>query len=295
MLELLLHRYPFIRGRARISHWLGRYSRAGQVVRTRDGAQFRILEDPMSRGIDMFGEYEPAQTRLYMALAAPGDTVVDVGANFGWYTVAFARLVGPSGRLIAFEPMPAFAEMARESIGLNEVENVVTLVESGLGQDAGEFVVYRFRDLPMGHASATDLGRSDAIAHRCKVQRLDDYLHAAGIDRVDLVKIDVEGFESDVLAGAPKLLSRADAPIVAFEVNPECLKHRGLPLDAAQSVLVAAGYTEFVTLLANGRTQPGFVADEHASVDCIAARPARAEQLATAVVRASRKGSRCEK
>jgi FkbM family methyltransferase len=246
----------------------------------------------MSRGIDLFGEYEPAQTRLYVALAAPGDTVVDVGANFGWYTVAFARLVGPSGRLIAFEPMPAFAEMAREAIALNGITDIVTLVESGLGTDAGEFVVYRFRDLPMGHASATDLGRSDAVAHTCKVQRLDDYLQGAQIDRVDVVKIDVEGFESDVLAGAQKLLTRADAPLVAFEVNPECLKHRGLPLNAAQSVLSAAGYTDFVTLLANGRTQAGFVPDDGASVDCIAARPARAEQLATAVLRASRKGSR---
>ncbi len=267
--EFLLHRYPFIRGRTRLTQLLSQYSRVGAIVQTRDGAWFRILDDPMSRGIDLFGECEPPHTRLYTALVAPGDTVVEVGANFGWYTVLFAKLVGSSGRLITFEPTPSLAECVRESMRLNSVESVATLVESGLGRDAGE----------------TATVCADAIASTCKVQRLDEYLKEADIDRVDLIKIDAACFAADVLTGAPNLLARTDAPIVAFDINPERLKLRGIPLNAAQRVLADAGYTEFIRLLDDGRTQEGFPVDSAASVYGISARPARAEQLRVAVGR----------
>jgi FkbM family methyltransferase len=205
----------------------------------------KVFPDAMYVDPFLFGEYEPALTRLLLRCIKPGDLVVDVGSNFGWYAAVLGRRVAPSGRVHAFEPVPSLARLARETIELNHTEATVRLNCMGLGRTGGRFTVFTFAGLPHGHASATSLGRRDATPHNCEITTLDAYAADHGLDRIDLLKADVEGHELDVFLGARDVLRRADGPIVAFELNPICLADRGLLASHVEQTLRAAGYTEF--------------------------------------------------
>ena len=243
--RVLCH-YPKEKGRGRLLEWMVPQSASipERVMPCQNGLRFRLRKDPMYRGLYLFGQYEWSTTRFFERLVQPGDTVLDVGANFGWFTANFARLAGPQGKVVAFEPVPSIFEMTKESIALNGLDNVVA-VPMGLGQDEGSFVVYTFAGLPHGHASASDLDRDDAKEHTCRVTTLDAYVAENPLPFVDVMKIDVEGFEVEVLLGATKLLQQDDAPVVVFEVNEECLAHQGRSPAELFSVLRDLGYDAF--------------------------------------------------
>jgi FkbM family methyltransferase len=241
------------RGRPALSNELVvDHIRDGEIVACRHGLRFRVSRDGMYVQPYLFGAYEPALTRLLLRLVGPGDVVVDVGANFGWYTCLLARAVGPAGRVHAFEPVPQLAAMTQDAIYLNGVAATARLVRAGLGDRVGSFTMYTFRDLPHGHAAASDLGRDDAVPIACDVTTLDDYARTAGIDRISVMKVDVEGHEPFVFSGGRDLLSDPDAPVVAFEINPSCLRPRGLAAADVETTLRDLGYTEFWTV--GGRT-----------------------------------------
>ena len=71
------------------------------------------------------GTYEPEETRLFRSKCRPGDTVIDVGANVGWYTVIASKLVGKKGRVIAFEPEPVNFAILKKNVLANGCENVI--------------------------------------------------------------------------------------------------------------------------------------------------------------------------
>jgi len=245
-MRLVLHRYPWIRGRGALARLLG-VARlelpAGEVVRSRYGTRFRVMGDEMYRELVLFGEYEPRQSALYCGLVRAGDVVFDVGANFGWFATLFAGLVGPTGRVHAFEPVPAIAALTEEALELNRCADRVDLWRVGLGSSRGHFTVYTFDGLPHGHASATKLGRPDARPHRCDLTTLDDHVRERGVRRVDLLKMDVEGHELEVLRGARDTLSGPDAPLIVLEMNQDCMRDRGLRADDLRSTLRDLGYT----------------------------------------------------
>lgn len=290
-LRPLLRKYPFVRGRARIVCGLmgaGGLPPDGRIVSTRWGTRIRLKPDLMYRDVFLWGDYEPSQTRLFREIVRTGDVVADVGTNFGWYATLFARWVGSSGRVHAFEPIPSFRALAQENLALNLLTTRVSLNEMGLGEKAGEFTVHTFSGLPSGHASVSDLGRADAVPHHCRVEALDAYVRRVGLERLDFMKIDVEGFERDVLAGAMKVLCKEDAPVVAFEVNMDCLGHLGLRAGAAADELRTAGYRFFYRINPYGGATrfDGVLPEDNA--DYIAAKPGRVGLLAAAVESARR-------
>jgi FkbM family methyltransferase len=245
-LRPLLPLWP-LRGRSIIPAVLRRWVKvpSGRVLRTKFDTRIRLRDDWMYEGLYFFGEYEPWQTRIYRSLIRPGDVCLDVGANFGWYSTLFALWCGDSGAVHAFEPVPAISEMTADALGLNGVADKVHLCRFGLGDACGQFVVYQFDGLSHGHASAFDLGRQDARPTTCEVRTLDDYVRERSLGRVDFIKMDVEGYEREVLLGGRALLSGEDAPIVAFEVNVQCLESRKLPGEAVQRVLLDCGFDHF--------------------------------------------------
>lgn len=284
----LLRCYPAARGRWRLAQLLVLGARGTpaqlahlitpaipkRLVRCRHRLTFRMFPDGVYLTPFLFGEYEPANTRAFRRLVPPGATVLDVGANFGWYTCLFSRWVGPHGRVVAFEPLPHHADLAQDGIQLNATWGNVTLERTGLGDAAGELIVHTFRGLPHGHASVSDLGRSDAHPHRCPVRTLDDYARESGLAKLAFLKIDVEGFEREVLAGASETLSTPDAPVVHFEVNEHCLAARGIRPVEVHDVLREAGYDRLWKVTANGRLRRILRPDPSGDADYIAAKHA---------------------
>jgi FkbM family methyltransferase len=275
--------WPFMSSRRRLPWLNGPIAEipSGEVIDTRHGVRVRVMPDGMYRDVYFWSDYEPYNTKIFRRIVRPGDVALDVGANFGWFTVLFARWVGEAGHVHAFEPVPYIRKLAEETIALNGVGSRVTLNQVGLGRENATSPIFTFSGLPHGHASGTDLGREDAVRHDCQIRRLDDYCHEQGIDAVGFMKVDVEGFERDVFAGAERILSSRDAPIVAFEINRGCLAHRSLTPSAVVAPLRDFGYSEFFTFSTRAGVERLDI--EHANGDCLAAKRARLGDLTSAL------------
>ena len=218
---------------------------AGAVVKTRENLKLAMHADPIYCGVYLFGEYEPANTAVFKRLIQPGDIVFDIGANFGWYTTLFAKLTGATGKVYAFEPQPAILEHNRDNLRLNAFEDRVKLSHLALGAQSGSLNLYTFAGLSNAHSSAVSLGRDDAKMSICPMSTLDAFAAEEEIRRIDVLKIDVEGYEADVFKGGARMLGAADAPLILFEINMDCLKSRGMTARNVQDVLRGFGYDFF--------------------------------------------------
>jgi FkbM family methyltransferase len=167
------------------------------------------------------GLFEAELTRYFQRVLTPGMVCVDVGANIGYYTILFARRCR---RVLAFEPMPDYQAALRRAIeanGLSQVE----MFDCGLSNVAGRWPV------AVGQCSATLHWVADERprhVEEASFHRLDDLVS----ERVDLIKIDVDGHELRVLEGAANVL-HAHRPIVVFEVSPPHYRHAGVALEDA--------------------------------------------------------------
>ncbi len=163
----------------------------------------------------VMGWREPHILRVLQQRLSPGDLFVDAGANIGYYSLVAARLVGPSGQVIAVEMMPDTAAVLRENVDANGAGQV-RIIAKALSSRGGERVEASTDPSRLGQASIA-IG---ADATRCRVVavetvRLDAIVPAEG--RIALVKMDLEGGEYDALLGASGTIGRIDA--LVFESN----------------------------------------------------------------------------
>lgn len=170
--------------------------------------------------IEATGEYGGLELDLYRALLAPGDLAIDVGANVGIFTIGMALAVGAAGRVLAFEPQPPIFDLLGRNVaahGLIQVEPHRTIV--GDHDGSGEFV--EIRSIPAGRS--VNLGGVSTKSRVVEqfggmvptpVRRLD----SLDLDRCALIKVDVEGDEGAVLAGAAATLGRC-RPIFSLECD----------------------------------------------------------------------------
>jgi FkbM family methyltransferase len=153
--------------------------------------------------------YVTAQEYLEIAQLQEGNVVLDLGCYSGLTSIAFSRRVGPSGKVIALEPDPSSFSAAQNNIArhrlLSKIDNIV-LMNNAAGSSRG--VISFASDGTMGAANASVVGsyRGDAIQVNCL--GLQDIVDACSLERIDLVKIDIEGAELDVLAGAASFFER---------------------------------------------------------------------------------------
>jgi FkbM family methyltransferase len=234
-------------------------------------------------GLYLYGEYEARQSRLYRRLVRPGDVVVDAGANFGWYSVLFSEAVGAEGHVYAFEPVPFIADLARDTISLNDRFGVVTLAGAGLGEAPSSFTVFTFPGSPHGEASASTRGRPEAVPHDCTLTSLDVAVRENGIEHIDFMKVDVEGYERALFVGGRETLATDDAPLIAFEINDECLEYLGLTPALVEQSLLDVGYTDFFAVRKAVSKVSGLVAGEG---DYLAAKPSHRQRLAESLSQA---------
>ena len=161
------------------------------------------------------GVFEPATTRAINRFVKEGDVVLDVGANIGYYTVLLSRLVGKNGKVIAFEPTSHFGDVLRKNIAANKLENV-EVVNSGLSNKAHDMRI------DIGPSSATlhsPKGFDEVVGHEnILLTTLDEYVKKNMLDRVDFIKVDIDGHEPSFFEGAWEALAKF-APTVIFEVS----------------------------------------------------------------------------
>ncbi|MBP7936789.1 MAG: FkbM family methyltransferase [Phycisphaerae bacterium] len=147
--------------------------------------------------------------------------MIDIGANIGIVTAVLAELVGSKGRVYAFEPNPELCGLLRKMIKRNQYENV-SLYETALGDEEGELELA----VPHGHSGGASFVRrtQDSASVRVSVRRLSPILRDADAKSVRLVKLDVEGFELEVLLGAREWFKDHAPDAILFELNDSATK-----------------------------------------------------------------------
>lgn len=162
------------------------------------------------------GFWEMWLTQHLARCVKPGMTVVDVGANFGYFTLLMGDAVGEMGRVIAVEPNPEAQALLKETVLLNGHQSRTRIVPHALGADAGRAWLYAPDGEPK---NATVVGTTELTGGRTvevSIVTLDEV--ALECRKVDLVKIDAEGGELDIVAGMRRLIAR-DRPAIVLEFN----------------------------------------------------------------------------
>lgn len=146
--------------------------------------------------------------------AAPGSQVLDVGANIGVFTVLFAKWVGDCGHVVAVEPGARTVEYLQHNVSRNDVGDRVTIRPSALGASEGDtFLRVDPKGEELGASRISDSGQP------VRMQTLDNLWSELGCPRFDLIKIDVEGHESQVLEGARKMFGKKPPKVCVVEFN----------------------------------------------------------------------------
>lgn len=234
---------PFMRGwglsRIPPLGWLYNRIYAGVRSGKKDVAVngFTMRLDPKdSLGLSVWGIYEPAITALVQDRIKPGMNVIDVGANIGYYTLLFSRLVGSEGKVYAFEPDPENAEILKINLERNNCRNVLQ-ENKALADVPGQGKLYKSEENRGDHRifSATDRPFVPI-----ELIRLDDYL-GANASHVDFIKMDIQGAEYFALQGMRATLLNPKIMMV-MEFSPDLLREAGTDLAELVGFLREQGF-----------------------------------------------------
>lgn len=219
------------------------------IARTwlRDGVVRTILVGP-SRGLryrimspfraSVVGGWEPAAQRWMARHVSPGGVAYDIGANIGIHTLLLSRLVGRQGQVYAFEPVPALYDRLCENVRLNPGLPAARPVLLALGDRSGTSAFYTGHHVAAGHLAASGPEDGDCIV--VPTTKLDEFVYGDHHAPPGFIKIDVEGAEGSVLAGAEQVLSYA-RPIVMVDLHSPAQDR------AVGDSLTRAGYVAYRT------------------------------------------------
>lgn len=188
--------------------------------------------------LSVYGVHEPFSTELVKKEIKEGDVVLDLGANIGYYTLIFARLVGKKGKVFAFEPDPNNFALLKKNIEINGYRNVL-LVQKAVSDRTGNIRLY----LSGENADAHSLFESADARTSIDVEtvRLDDYF-AEFEGTIDFIKMDIEGAEGQAIQGMPTVLKRNHNLKIMTEFRPLGLERSGTQPQEFLNLLLKEGF-----------------------------------------------------
>lgn len=190
-------------------------------INTENGIVYADLRNNSSRGLLAQPESTSGEDLVMKQFIKKGDTVLDIGAHLGFYTLLMSKLVGDTGKVCAFEPNPQLLKVLNMTL---EAPKNTELFNIALSEENGTASFFVPDDASMASLGNWTNKISDKIAGNvrqveCKTQRLDDLIAERKIAQPSFIKCDVEGAEPAVFGGAAQILNRADAPVLLFEIN----------------------------------------------------------------------------
>lgn len=194
------------------------------------------------------GFWEVWLTQFLASRVKPGMNVIDVGANFGYYTLLFGDAVGATGRVVAVEPNPETAELLRETVLLNGHVGRTRIIHQALSDSTGTAWLFSPDGEPKNAALVHHPNSPGGMTFEISTVALDDVVLDG--PRVDLVKIDAEGAEISIVQGMRRLIER-DRPMIVLEFNPARYHEPGRFLDG-----LLASYGAAQQLALDGRILP---------------------------------------
>lgn len=182
--------------------------------------------------------FEPLESAIAARLIRPAATVLDIGANRGWYTVMAAALVGPAGRVLAVEPDDRMRRVLERNVALNEIASRVSVEAVAASHASGTVGWISAVEGSLSHMAGP---AEDGSVTRKSAATLDELLNRHGIERPDFIKVDVEGAEFQVLSGCQ--FSRFEPlPVLMFEFQPEMIERSGDDPQRLLAMLWDEGY-----------------------------------------------------
>ncbi|MHB8743639.1 MAG: FkbM family methyltransferase [Sulfuricaulis sp.] len=204
----------------------------------------------LNEGIDfsiyLFGMFEKSTVYTYKKLLSPGYTVLDIGANMGAHTLLMADIIGPHGKVFAFEPTQYAHRKLVRNVSLNpslaeriHIEQMMLSDQEGASPPPALYSSWKLTVTPVTR-HPKHLGQlMDTTG--ASTGQLDDFVAQHKISRIDFIKIDVDGNECSVLRGAQKILKRF-RPKILMEFMPYGLEENGHSLKELMELLNSAGY-----------------------------------------------------
>jgi FkbM family methyltransferase len=212
-----------------------------------DAQGIKLWVDPASnfgKRILREGNYEAELSTAFRELLSPGQNFVDVGANEGWFSMLAANLVGLSGRVLACEPQERLWPVITKNIFLNGFANV-QLLPFAVAEQPGEAVINLYPSINTGSSNISATKRRWETQQRIKLLPLTTLLISLRGGTVDLMKVDVEGFEHQVLLSAGEHLGSTIKRIVV-ELHPAQLEALGSSEGQVVALLESRGYSKRV-------------------------------------------------
>jgi len=212
------------------------------VVR-RNGATIALNpNDPVVSGALTLGVYEPLESQFFLSVCRPGMTFLDIGANCGYYTAMFLSRAGSDARVVALEPDPQCFAYLHRTIEAN-CATAVTCMAKAASDRAGIVSLYCNPDnRGDNRLYANSLG---ILAHQVEAVTVDDAFLGLGLRSVDLIKMDVQGYEAKVSRGMKRLIANSPELILLSEFWPWGLCQAGDSAQALLEWLETAGLTVF--------------------------------------------------
>ena len=182
------------------------------------GNKLFLSKKGLALSISHYGTYEELESKIMEEKIEMGNIVVDVGANIGLHTLNMARIVGSTGQVFAFEPDPSNFEILKKNVKINNYKNII-LEQKAVGDKHGRTTLYQ-SDHPGKHRifPQTEQAKSQV---QVELTNLDNYFDSDMTDKINFIKIDVEGLEFSVLKGMKNILKNSKKIKILFEFMPE--------------------------------------------------------------------------
>ena len=215
--------YPFLSGMGTIanSSLLRNADSESQIEiwsKVDGGEVLARLDDYVGRSAFYFGDIDPKISQIVTRCIEPGDVAFDIGANIGIYSLLLSKLVGSQGSVFCFEPNTSVYQSLERAMNRTGRNNA-SIINAALGAEPGSLML----SVPPGNVGAGSLINTFNIPaseqYLVPVLTLDLFVAQHGIDRIDFIKMDVEGFEQHVLDGATMVIKNLRPTIIVFENN----------------------------------------------------------------------------
>lgn len=207
--------------------------------------KFRLqldIADWIQQNLYFLDAYENTEIAFVERYLKPGDVFIDVGANIGLYSLVASDLVGPAGKVFAFEPLQKNHLALQKHLQLNNLQNVV-LEKLAVSDRAGSIQLH-LNEQDGNNGMATAFSDTYTFSETVPMVALDEYFNDQPAQKVSLIKIDIEGGEFPALKGM-KLLLQKHQPAILMEMDPKILAKTPFRTEDLEAFLANLGYRKY--------------------------------------------------
>jgi FkbM family methyltransferase len=235
------------------------------------GVKIRLYLDSQLSRMIFVGGFEENEKQFLTRFLKSGDIFVDIGSNIGFYSLLAANIVGGRGQVYAFEPAPRTFKRLDENIRLNKFENV-QLFQLGVSSACDLLtMMVSMNGFDAWNSFGQPIKGESFTTEQVDVIKWDDFVSEHSLmGKVKMIKIDVEGWETNVLLGGQGMFSLANAPVLQIELNGQALKRAGSSCQELMTLIQNFGYCIYRFLAPKREFAEYFEADDHTDLNVYA-------------------------